>query len=545
MQSPDTADRPDIVDLFAGPGGWDFAVAFMLYHGIIEPVDLLGVEWDDAACATRKAAFLRTLQADVAKLDPHDYAGIIGLIASPPCQAWSMAGSRKGELDKQLVYDVAADLVQGRDRRAEAVEECEDPRSMLVVEPLRWALALKPQWVAFEQVPPVLELWERFAVYLREAGYSVWTGIVSAEQYGVPQTRKRAILIGRRDGTAATAPTPTHQRYIPAPKEDPDAFTMFELPARERIVHPDDHDLLPWVSMAEALGWGMTSRPYPVIASGRTTGGPDREKVGGSAARQTIYDERDAGRWQMVANNQANASVRGIDEPAPTIKGGHDYNDRRWIVDTGNTRGGSRAEGRARPTDTPAPVVTSRADQMEWRDDEPDASPRSGLLVEYRRGGERIGEATSCDAPAPTITSRTDRWQVKPDGEAIDPASISYRNGTHDHAAVRPATEPAPTLHFGGRLNTVEWVHDRPATTVAGDPRIAQPGHKKDDANPDSPGRMEGAVRVTEEEAAVLQSFPADYPWQGNKGKRFEQIGNAVPPQLAAAILLPLLDRPK
>lgn len=49
---------------------------------------------------------------------------------------------------------------------------------------------------------------------------------------------------------------------------------------------------------------------------------------------------------------------------------------------------------------------------------------------------------------------------------------------------------------------------------------------------------MEDAVRVTLDEAGILQSFPSGFPWQGrSQTSKFLQVGNAVPPLLARRLL--------
>jgi DNA (cytosine-5)-methyltransferase 1 len=104
-------------------------------------------------------------------------------------------------------------------------------------------------------------------------------------------------------------------------------------------------------------------------------------------------------------------------------------------------------------------------------------------------------------------------------------------SGSHPSGAVpRPATSPSPTIMAQGLAKGRDvWTTQRPATTVAGDARIAEAGHHD--------RQMNNAIRVTVREVAILQSFPEDYPWQGSRTAQYRQIGDAVPPLMAAAVI--------
>ena len=221
--------RP-ILDLFAGPGGWGEGLRLL-------GCEARGIDSEPLACATAEAAGHERLLADVAALDAGDFSGTWGLVASPPCQAYSRAGKGLGALDKPSVLACAHELSEGVDSRARHRARCEDERSLLTVEPLRWSLALRPRWLALEQVPAVVELWSAFADLLGEHGYRCAVGVLSAERFGVPQVRKRAFLIASLDG-AVGLPAPTHRSFDPRRHEPP----------------KDEAHLPRWRSMAEALG---------------------------------------------------------------------------------------------------------------------------------------------------------------------------------------------------------------------------------------------------------------------------------------------------
>lgn len=94
-----------------------------------------------------------------------------GLIAFPPCKAWSTAGKRLGLLDQPLVQEAVDQLAAGRATRAHLLARCRDERSLLAAEPMRSLHALNtvgaPEWVAMEEVPDILPLWKQYAAVLR------------------------------------------------------------------------------------------------------------------------------------------------------------------------------------------------------------------------------------------------------------------------------------------------------------------------------------------------------------------------------------------
>jgi DNA (cytosine-5)-methyltransferase 1 len=238
---PDLAVIVD--DLFAGPGGWDVACRKL---GITAD----GIENDPNACRTRRAAGLNTIEGSVLDYEPDGLA--TGLIASPPCPTFSGAGSGIGRQSLDAVL---------RAVRGEAFDDSVDPITRLVVEPLRWALAGSYRWLAFEQVPSVLPIWEAMADVLREHGFSVATGLLNAADFGVPQRRRRAVLVASRD------------RVVELPKPTVEHHT----------------------TMVEAVGWGFTTRPANTLVS-QSKGGP-RLLDGGSGAWQAVLRAVAAGEW--------------------------------------------------------------------------------------------------------------------------------------------------------------------------------------------------------------------------------------------------------
>lgn len=442
-----------ILDLFAGPGGWSEGLRMV---GLTD----VGLEWDESACKTRAAAGHATVRVDVSAFVLAPLVGRIwGAIFSPPCTKFSAAGKQFGLRVMGLLAEGIQRMFRGDDCRQElrdqiypaalAEQEAANAKrrkpwtqdkveaaarddafvTVLILEPARYLHAIITgdtsggiplEWAAFEQVPGVLPLWKIYAEELQRLGWSVWTGILNAANYGVPQTRKRAVLIAS-SVRRVSAPDATHA----------------ETPVHDLF----GECLKPWVSMAEAIGLEASD----VI---NTRG--DRKTPGG--------------------NNFP------VGEPSWALT----EKTRSWILHTN-------------------------------RNQQPDGSRQT---------------TDPHTAPAPAFTGKSGgQWVLKHNARA------------NANATVRTIDQPAATLAFGHARNEYEWVNTRPATTVCATNRIAPPGHRDRSPQGESQFASPDTVQITVPEAAVLQSFAADYPFQGTRTKQFEQVGNAWCPRTAAAVV--------
>ena len=179
--------KPSVIDLFAGVGGLSLGFEKQGFDVLIAN------EYDASIAAAYSENHKNTkmIVGDITSLDLKDtfgaYAGKIDVvIGGPPCQGFSQKGQRKTIHDKRnflFKYYVA------------------------VVE------LVKPKYFVMENVPNLLTA--EGGYFLKEIeelfnnmGYSLEHGVLNASDYGVPQSRRRAVIIGKLNGIPPKLPEP-------------------------------------------------------------------------------------------------------------------------------------------------------------------------------------------------------------------------------------------------------------------------------------------------------------------------------------------------
>lgn len=174
--------RPTTIDLFAGCGGlsWGLKKAGFTV--------LAAVEIDEVAAETYRANHKNALvfQQDIRAVDTGTFMKQLGIAAGeldlltgcPPCQGFS------------------------RIRHNNGVYRMDDPRNMLIDEFGRFLKALLPKTFLIENVPDLAK-YKRYASFIslaRAHGYRVSVKVIDTADYGIPQRRKRLVVLGSRLG---------------------------------------------------------------------------------------------------------------------------------------------------------------------------------------------------------------------------------------------------------------------------------------------------------------------------------------------------------
>lgn len=110
------------------------------------------------------------------------------LVGGPPCQGYSVYNHSRG---------------------------VDDPRAGLFREYLRLVKGLKPRWLVMENVSGLTSIADGAIIReiqagMNELGYRVEFKILKAEEYGVPQERRRIFFIANRIGAPIKFPDATH-----------------------------------------------------------------------------------------------------------------------------------------------------------------------------------------------------------------------------------------------------------------------------------------------------------------------------------------------
>ena len=197
-----------IVSLFSGAGGLDKGFEQAGF-------DIVWAnEYDSTIWETFEHNFPNKVldRRSIRDVPSDDIPNCIGIIGGPPCQSWSEAGALRG---------------------------INDSRGQLFYEFIRILRDKKPLFFLAENVEGMLaqrhsDALSNIKKLFKESGYNLSFKLINANNYNVPQDRKRVIFVGYRNDLNLKFEFPEVQQYKPVLKDAIWDLRETALPAKEK-----------------------------------------------------------------------------------------------------------------------------------------------------------------------------------------------------------------------------------------------------------------------------------------------------------------------
>jgi DNA (cytosine-5)-methyltransferase 1 len=407
------------------------------------------------------------------------------------------------------------------------------------------------------------ETFRAFIAALESLGYRVEHRILNAADYGDPTTRERLFILARRGNKPIHWPEPTHSRnggselfgsrkpyrtareVIDWSLENQSIFTRkkplatttmariiaglqkfnphlepFIITLRRHSAPRSMDDPLPVVS-AQGTHHGLCE-PFMVNMKGKSTA----RDIDAPLATQTTQAHQYLCE-PFVLGQQSCSAPRGVDDPLPTVATAGAISVVEPFVLPLN-----RPNDQPRSVSDPLRTVTATSSDMGF------VEP---VLLKVTHGKDDDGRPTTLDIPIPTLTAKNgigmaEAFIVQSDQTGSKGTCVKSMDdplGTIVTKANMCLVEPFITKYFGTALaNSV----NEPLDTVTTKDRFGLVQPEVDGYRLDIRFRM-----LQPHELARAQGFPDSYKFTGTKSDIVKQIGNAVPVNLAKALILSLL----